>query len=650
MSHGSDLDRVLGPGGLLDAAAGGYEDRPSQRVLARKVLEALLGGRHLVAEAGTGTGKTLAYLVPAVLARKKVVVSTATRALQEQIFQKDLPLVFDLLGGSFSAACLKGRANYVCLARKARFDTQPLFPFRDDRHLYDKVRRWLQETSTGDIADIFDVPEDWSTWKEIVSSTDTCLGQKCEYSEDCFVNRARTAAAAADIVVVNHHLFFADTALKASPAGALAGAAVIPPYDAAIFDEAHVIEDVATSFFGLSLSNYRIRDLVRDAKKAASYDKESFIALAESAERLLERSDRFFSALRLETNRHQLRQESIDGASSELQALGEAFDLLAAIASRHHEDEDLFAIERRARELQAILGVVVDLGKEDRVHWSDVRGGLVYLHSSPVDAAMELRENLLGRVESLVFTSATLSAGGSLRFFQNRIGLSEENEDLFELDAAILPSPFDFERQAALYVPSSIPEPNDPGFTVAVAEEARKLCRITGGRAFILCTSHRNMEAIHSHLESSPDWLLLKQGEAPKSALLERFREQPSVLVATQSFWEGVDVPGEALSLVIVDKLPFAPPNDPILSARIDALRSSGRSPFNDLQLPQAALALKQGFGRLIRTTRDRGIVAVCDIRLARKGYRRQFLSTLPPCPRFRDIEGLHNWWRTATT
>jgi ATP-dependent DNA helicase DinG len=641
-----DLDLILAPGGLLARADDGYEDRPQQREMARHVLEALSGGRHLVVEAGTGTGKTLAYLVPAILSGRKVVVSTATRALQEQIFKKDLPLIAEKLGLSFRAACMKGRANYVCLLRKERFDAQPLFPFREDGALYESVTGWLRETPTGDIAELVDVPEDWATWREIVSTTETCTGQRCEHFESCFIVKLRAEAAAADVVVVNHHLFFADLALRTSSAGEVAGAEVIPRYDAVIFDEAHAIEDIATTFFGASLSNHRLRDLARDTARAARSRAELTRILSEAAARLDERGERFFVSLNLPDGRERVGPEVFASAEDRLDALREALDLLASATGRDESDDELFALERRARELRGVLDAVVAVGTPGQVHWSEVRRGGVYLHASPIDAAGELQERLLRRVDACVFTSATLSTGGSLGFFQDRMGLCAGGEALYEQEGAILPSPFDYERQAALYVPEDFPEPSDPDFAAAVADEVVALCALTGGRAFVLCTSHRNMDAIHRLLDGRLDWPLLKQGQAPKGALLERFRAEPTVLVATQSFWEGVDVPGDALSLVIVDKLPFAPPNDPVLAARMDALRARGRSPFSDLQVPQAALALKQGFGRLIRTRRDRGIVAVCDVRLAEKGYRGHFLRTLPPCPRFRRRTDLAHWWR----
>ncbi len=632
----------------MSRASLAYEERPMQREMAGRVLEALSEARHLVVEAGTGTGKTLAYLVPAVLSGRKIVVSTATRALQEQIVQRDLPFIREELGLDFQAAYLKGRSNYLCPRRMGSFDAQPLFPFQEDAALYERVRLWTRTTSTGDKADVADVPEDWSTWREITSSTESCIGQRCSHSDECFVCFARAEAAVADIVVVNHHLFFADLALRASEAGASCGAEVIPSYEAVIFDEAHAIEDVATTFFGFSLSNYRLRDLSRDAARAAAAGGAAVSKdLLELAARLDERAERFFLSLDLQEGRERIDSKTAAKADKHLTSLTDALELLAANAGRDEEDESLLALKRRSLELSSILRLVLDMSTPDLVHWSDVRGGGIFLHASPVETAPELREHLLSRV-ACVFTSATLSSGGDTRYFENRIGLSEGSEPLYERDVAILPSPFDFERQAALYVPKDLPWPNEPNFAAAVADEVASLCDLTEGRAFVLCTSFRNMVAVHESLSATLEWPVLKQGEAPKSALLKRFREQASVLVATQSFWEGVDVPGDDLSLVVVDKLPFAPPGDPLLAARMDILRDRGGSPFSDLQLPRAALALKQGFGRLIRTSRDRGIVAVCDARLAEKSYRGHFLRTLPPCPRFRHFEDLRRWWGTG--
>ncbi|MDF1564563.1 MAG: ATP-dependent DNA helicase [Deltaproteobacteria bacterium] len=642
------LIEVLGPGGRLAEASEGYEDRPQQRRMADAVARALARGHHLTVEAGTGTGKTLAYLLPAVLSGRRIVVSTATKALQDQVFEKDLPLLAEVLGRPISAARLKGRGNYVCLTRKARFDAQPTFERREEGATYDAIDAWVKTTESGDKAELHAVPETHSAWSQICSTSDSCTGQKCEAWELCFVTREREKAAQAQVVVVNHHLFFADLSLKSSSAGQLGGAEVIPPYEAVIFDEAHALEDVATTFFGVSFSSRQCTDLARDAGRVAAAQPELASALGEAAARLERRAKAFFACLPGEEGRGALEPRTVEDCLEERDALREALKLLAAVASEAREDEEVQSLGRRAREGESALFLVTTLDDPTLVYWMDRRARSTVLQASPIDVAPVLQEILLRQVDVCTFTSATLATNGGLGFFQNRIGLVEEGEERFEQESLILDSPFDYERQAALYVPTGLPEPNRPGFVEAVAEEALQLIELTGGRAFVLCTSRRNMFAIHDLIAGRFDAPLYLQGQAPKQALLERFQEAPSVLVATQSFWEGVDVPGDALSLVIIDKLPFASPGDPIVAARMRALEEAGKSAFGHYQLPQAALALKQGFGRLIRTRRDRGIVAICDERLATRRYRGHFLRTLPPAPRFRDRDALALWWAEA--
>ncbi len=636
----------MGPGGRLAEESEGYEDRPQQREMAEAVQQALAQSHHLVVEAGTGTGKTLAYLLPAVLSGRRIVVSTATKALQDQVFEKDLPLLASILDRPISAARLKGRSNYICLTRKARFDQQPTFERRTEGDAYGRIDAWVKETEGGDRAELGDVAENHSAWPQIVSTSDSCTGQKCEAYELCFITREREKAAQAQVVVVNHHLFFADLALKSSSAGMLGGAEVIPPYEAVIFDEAHAVEDVATTFFGVSFSSRQVSDLARDAGRVAASQPEIARALGEAAARLERRAKDFFACLPPDENRQALAPAMMEACGQERDALREALSLLAAVASEVSKDEEVSSLGRRAREAEGALFHVTTLDDPTFVYWMDRRPRSTVIQASPIDLAPVLQEVLLRPVDVCTFTSATLATGGNLSFFQGRIGLREEGEETFEQEGLILDSPFDYQSQAALYVPTGLPEPNQPGFVEAVAEEALSLIEITGGRAFVLCTSRKNMFAIHRLLEGRIDAPLYLQGQAPKTALLERFQQAPSVLVATQTFWEGVDVPGDALSLVIIDKLPFASPGDPIVAARMRALEAAGQNAFAAYQLPQAALALKQGFGRLIRTRKDRGIVAVCDERLATRRYRSHFIRTLPPAPRYRDRDALAHWWR----
>ena len=656
------LEEILGPSGALARSLPGYEHRRDQLELARAVERALAERRYLVAEAGTGTGKTLAYLVPAALSGRKVIISTATKTLQEQIWQKDLPLLAEKAGLVIEAAYLKGRANYYCLERGARFAEHPTFESRGEAALWPRIQAWAADTLTGDRSEI-DLPDQYGAWRELSASGETCLGKDCQRHEECFVTLARARAAQADVVLVNHHLFFADLGLRTSRAGV----EVLPPYDAVIFDEAHALAEVATDYFGLSVSSYRIDDLARDAARAVADRPDLMKLVKDRTGELQKAGERYFGAvaarmgaapspqpsprwrgarvtgraahgdLKVPLTNHLLgpleaEQARLDGA---LEDVREIF--------AEAETTSLAAIARRAAELRVELRAVTTVADPSRVHFAEARGRGVFLRAVPVDVAEELVERLYRRVDTAVFTSATLAAGGRLDYFRREVGLAPE----FDVDEAIFPGPFDYTRQAALVVPDGLPEPANPGFVAAAAAAVRELVSVTGGRAFVLSTSVRGMNALREALSDLPYQLLL-QGERPKAKLLDAFREEPSVLFATQSFWEGVDVPGEALSLVVIDKLPFAPPTDPVLAARGKALEEAGRDAFSELSVPSAALSLKQGFGRLIRTRRDRGLVAVLDRRLTTKGYGRAFLATLPPAPLLRSVEAARRWWRTS--
>jgi len=656
------LEEILGPSGALARSLPGYEHRRDQLELARAVERALAERRYLVAEAGTGTGKTLAYLVPAALSGRKVIISTATKTLQEQIWQKDLPLLAEKAGLVIEAAYLKGRANYYCLERGARFAEHPTFESRGEAALWPRIQAWAADTLTGDRSEI-DLPDQYGAWRELSASGETCLGKDCQRHEECFVTLARARTAQADVVLVNHHLFFADLGLRTSRAGV----EVLPPYDAVIFDEAHALAEVATDYFGLSVSSYRIDDLARDAARAVADRPDLMKLVKDRTGELQKAGERYFGAvaarmgaapspqpsprwrgarvtgraahgdLKVPLTNHLLgpleaEQARLDGA---LEDVREIF--------AEAETTSLAAIARRAAELRVELRAVTTVADPSRVHFAEARGRGVFLRAVPVDVAEELVERLYRRVDTAVFTSATLAAGGRLDYFRREVGLAPE----FDVDEAIFPGPFDYTRQAALVVPDGLPEPANPGFVAAAAAAVRELVSVTGGRAFVLSTSVRGMNALREALSDLPYQLLL-QGERPKAKLLDAFREEPSVLFATQSFWEGVDVPGEALSLVVIDKLPFAPPTDPVLAARGKALEEAGRDAFSELSVPSAALSLKQGFGRLIRTRRDRGLVAVLDRRLTTKGYGRAFLATLPPAPLLRSVEAARRWWRTS--
>jgi len=684
------VEAILGPDGALARSLPGYEHRRDQLAMAREVGRALDERRYLVVEAGTGTGKTLAYLVPAALSGRKVIVSTATKTLQEQIWTKDLPLLAEKAGLDISAAYLKGRANYYCLARGAKFAESPTFPTRGEAALFPRIEEWVRHTETGDRSEI-DLPDQYGAWRELSASGETCLGKDCDRYEECFVTLARARAAQADLVLVNHHLFFADLAMRTSRAGV----EVLPSYDAVIFDEAHALEDVATEYFGLTVSSYRIEELARDAQRAVADRPDLQKLVKERTGELAKAGERFFAGvaaqlrggaggrrpsprpfpptLSVGSPLHKQRgpeskgplQGEGDGTRS--LALGVQGDVRVALTGRmlapcahdqgrldaaledvrelfvEAESAPLAAIARRAAELRVELEAVTAMKEPSRVYFGEARGRGVFLRAAPVNVAEELVERLYRRVDTVVFTSATLAAAGRLDYFRREVGLAPE----FDVAEAIFAGPFDYREQAALVVPGGLPEPADPGFFRAAAEAVRELVAVTEGRAFVLSTSVRGMNALRDALDDLPYPLLL-QGERPKGKLLEAFREEPSVLFATQSFWEGVDVPGDALSLVVIDKLPFSPPNDPVVAARVRALEAEGRDAFAELSVPAAALALKQGFGRLIRARSDRGLVAVLDRRLLTKGYGRAFLATLPPAPLLRSLDEARRWWGRA--
>ena len=653
------IGEVLGPGGSLERAIPAYEHRPQQLALARRIWDALTERRYVLAEAGTGTGKTLAYLVPALLSGRKVVVSTATKALQEQIFFKDVPLLARALGRPIRAAYMKGRANYLCKARFEEFARAPTFASRDDGARWPGLVSWAEATSTGDRAELM-LPETFAPWRELSATAETCTGQRCPAYEACFVTKMRREAAEAELVVVNHHLLFADLALRTRSEEGF-GAEVIPRYEAIVFDEAHALEEVATEHFGVQVSSFRIEELCRDGGKAATKAPDLGPDLAPLLSRLEGKGANFFaaalSAVGLSPTRGprgprgggdgtvRLARGALEGVTLDLHEL---LDTLAAVVEKAAEAKDvpeLLAVARRANDLERDLAFVADVGPGKAwVHFAERRGRGSFLRAAPVEVGPELSKRLYRTVDTAVFTSATLAVGGGFRFLRDRLGLTG-GDDAPEVDELAVGSPFDFETQAALYLPRHLPEPADPSFLDAAAREIEALVAVTGGRAFALFTSIRNMQLAHQALAGRLPYRVLLQGELPKHELLDRFREKPSVLFATASFWEGVDVPGDALSLVIIDKLPFAAPNDPVVAARIEALEERGRDPFDDFQVPRAAITLRQGFGRLIRTRSDRGVVAILDRRIVTRGYGRAFLRALPPCPRFSSVEEVEGFW-----
>ncbi|WP_437746444.1 ATP-dependent DNA helicase [Sorangium sp. So ce1504] len=671
---------LLGPSGPFARGLDGYEDRQGQVAMASAVERALAEDRILLCEAGTGTGKTLAYLVPAILSGRKVVVSTATKALEDQIYTKDLPLVAEHLRLDPRAALVKGLGNYLCLRRFSELRTSPGAGAGIAGRSLPLIEAWAQETEMGDVAELAHLAEGDPLWREVASSSETRLGASCEYFERCFVTRMKRDSEAARLLVVNHHLFFADLALKIAGARrGFAGAGALPPYDAVIFDEAHQLEDIATGFFGVRVSRARVDSMLRDADRAfiASGLADRILGrgegtaitavVRESADALFDRLASLGGAAGSGDRGEARSPLARDAWSGELldayHRLDDHLEALAAYASANAISEAVQLVGNRAAQLRDDAARIVDPAT-NQVTWVEVRGRAVSFGASPVDLGDMLREHVFERIGAVVLTSATLTTGGSagagFRFLRSRMGLDEDVS--VPVDELEVPSPFDYPTAALLYTPRDLPEATDAAFVERAADRAAELIGITGGGAFLLCTSIRAMNALAAALRvrlgraaavarangSAPGRQapLLVQGDAPKGALLRRFRaERHAVLVATMSFWEGVDVPGEALRLVIIEKLPFAVPTDPVVAARCTAIEQGGGNPFIAYSVPQAAITLKQGFGRLIRARTDRGIVAILDRRIRTRGYGRVLLDSLPDARRTDRIEDVRAFW-----
>ncbi len=630
--------RFFGPRGALSRTLPGYEERPAQQQLADAAREVLADGGTLLAEAGTGTGKTLAYLLPAVELGRRVVVSTGTKNLQEQLVTKDIPILARALGRELNVAVMKGRANYLCLLRFGSFTKAGSFRRLEEIPLFRAVEDWATGTDTGDRAEIEDLPDGVDFWREISAGSENCIGQSCTEFDSCWVTRMRQRALEADIVVVNHHLLCADLAVKESSYGA-----VIPEYDTLIVDEAHLLEDVATQYFGQQLSVHRFEDLARDVERELGAFRLDARDVRAEVEGLRHRAEGFFRLLALEKGAR-LREGWMSArAAEEASALLSRLEgLRIALLAMPERPEPLNALALRAQEILDRARFLLAAEDDTHVYFVESRGRTVILRATPIDVSGLLREQLFDQVRSAVLTSATLAVDGGFSYLRERLGLTPTRE-------LTLASPFEFERQAVLYVPRNIPEPQSPAFVRAAAREVRELLDISRGRAFVLFTSYANLNAVAQELAGDVPYPLLLQGEAPKPVLLDLFRKTPgAVLLATSSFWQGVDVVGEQLSCVIIDKLPFASPADPVVAARIDRLRNRGGNPFADYQVPGAVLTLKQGLGRLIRAASDRGILAVLDSRLMTRGYGRRFLDSLPPARLVHELGDVRAFFSAA--
>lgn len=642
--------------------------------MADAVERTLAEDRVLLCEAGTGTGKTLAYLVPAILSGLRVVVATATKALQEQIVHKDLPLIERHLGLEPRAVLVKGLANYLCRRRLEELRQAPSSEVGvEAHHRLPLLESWMRETETGDVSELSALAEGDSLWAQVSSSSETRIGSGCEHYEPCFVTRLKRQLGDASLLVVNHHLFFADLAVKSTMGAEAAGrGGALPPYDAVIFDEAHRLEDIATEFFGVRLSRPRVESMLRDADRA-------FVASG-LADRLLgkgegtaltalvrEASHAFFDAVASaastqsgEDGRALLPRDAFVGARlSAYHRLDDALDVLEQYAETHAVSEAVDLVRRRAARVRDEVSRIVDPATHQIAWVRRSTAGNLSVGASPVDLGPMLRSAVFEQIGAVVLTSATLTTPTSKRrpepeearpfgFLRQRMGLTAELDvPVDELEVA---SPFDYATRALLYTPRDLPEPNSPAFHERATERARELVSITGGGAFVLCTSTRAVRTIARGLRESLGRRLLVQGEAPKRSLIARFRDGGhEVLVATMSFWEGVDVPGDALRLVVLDRLPFAVPTDPVVSARCAAIEEAGGNAFSDYSVPQAAILLKQGFGRLIRTSTDRGIVAILDPRLRRRSYGSALLRSLPPATQTEALDDVKTFWRRLT-
>ena len=651
--EGSSLYQFFAPGGVLARTHPAYEFRRGQLQMAEAVEQALAEKRHLIVEAGTGTGKTLAYLVPVIRSGKRVIISTGTKNLQEQLFYKDVPfLEHAIFGGAdsdrrLSVCYMKGRSNYLCRKKLYDLTEQPVLSGLQEIEQYRAIAAWEKTTGTGDRAELAELPEASLLWPKLDARADACIGQKCSQFERCFITEMRRRAMESDIIIVNHHLFFADLAIKLQADGS-ADAGILPECGAVIFDEAHDLEDVAGNYFGISVSNLRVEELARDVEQSLQQNRMMSPALSGAIGSLRERSQFFFSLLPPGDGRFafETRREFLEENGDEFIALNQALTRLAGeLEAVPNKPEEIFNFVRRAQEIQAQLGFAMESEDRNTVFWIERRGRTfspqrhrdtemhkeksqgrqnVYLQATPIDVGPILRECLWSKLECAVLTSATLAVGGGFEYIRKRLGMEHARE-------AVLPSHFDYASQALFYVPPDLPDPRAPQFVASASERIRKLLEITRGRAFVLFTSYAQMNEIYQRLLGEVEFPMLRQGDAPKSALLEEFRLTPNaVLFATSSFWQGVDVQGEQLSCVIIDRLPFAVPTDPVVAARVKAIDADGGNAFFQYQVPGAVITLKQGFGRLIRSLHDRGLLVLLDNRILKKQYGRTFIDSLP--------------------
>lgn len=651
------LYSFFAPGGALASSHPAYEFRRGQLQMAEAVEQAIQDRKHLLVEAGTGTGKTLAYLLPALRAGKRVIISTGTKNLQEQLFYKDVPFLEQVLfpngEGQLRVCYMKGRNNYLCRQKLYDLRNQPILTLLGEIDQYRAITEWEQSTQTGDRAEISGLPESSALWHKLDARADACTGQKCQQFDRCFITEMRRRALESDIVIVNHHLFFADLAIKRALDGT-PESGVLPEAGIVVFDEAHELEDVAGSYFGVSVGNLRFDELARDVETTLRMKQTLPASIVQACATLRERTQFFFGLLpsaegRFEfSNRREFLEENGDDYISLMNALTR---LAAELQQIKEKPEEIFQFVRRAEEIRVQLSFILESQDRNTVYWIERRNGfshrgarVVSLQATPIDVSELLRQTLFENLDTAILTSATLAVSNGFDYIKGRLGLDHAR-------SLVVPSHFDYSQQALLYVPEHLPDPRSDQFPARAADVIRRVLEATHGRAFCLFTSYAQMRDIYERLLGEIEYPMLIQGSAPRNALLEEFRTTPNaILFATASFWQGVDVQGEQLSCVIIDRLPFAVPNDPVVAARIAAIAADGGNAFMEYQVPGAVITLKQGFGRLIRSLHDRGVLVLLDNRITRQRYGRIFFESLPKYGQARSIDDIADFFSAEKT